>query len=147
MAGRPGFSLLELLVVLTLTSIGASLALPAFGRSLARLRVERAANGIVSTIQLAHSTAARQRTPVRLSIDTAASIIRVRHYTNPATVYAEQRLDSGMENGVQELTASDTSVVIYPSGLVEKQIEIELRAADYSRRVRLTRGGQTRVLQ
>ena len=146
MAGRPGFSLLELLVVLTLLSIIAAITLPGLARSLAQLRLQRAANVVVSSVQLAQSTAARQRTPVRLSIDSAAKILRVRNYTNPATVYAEQQLDGSMENGVKALSVSDTSLVLYPSGLVEKQLDIVLQSVDGHLHVRLTRGGQIRIM-
>jgi type II secretion system protein H len=146
MAGRRGFSLLELLVVLTILSILASITTLALGRSLAQLRLQRAASVIASNLQLARSTAARQRTPVRLSIDSAGRVIRVRDNTNPATVYAEQWLDASGENAVQALAVSDTSVMIYPSGLVEKQIEIVLRTAEHSRRIRMTRTGQIRIL-
>jgi hypothetical protein len=44
------------------------------------------------------------------------------------------------------MTVSDTSVVIYPSGLVEKQIDIVLQSRGSRSHVQMTRGGQIRII-
>ena len=147
MAKRPGFSLIEMLLVMALLALVATITLPPMGRSLAAVRVQRAATLVAANIQLAHSTAARQRRPVRLSIDSAQKVMRIRDVANPGTLYAEQRFDASAENVVQRLVVSDTSLLIYPSGMVAKPLNVRLIAANKTRLIRITRAGQIRIEQ
>jgi Tfp pilus assembly protein FimT len=138
---------MELIIVLALIAIVSAILLPNIGRTLQQVRLQRAATMVASNLQLAHSLAARQRRPVRLSIDSAQKVMRVRDYVNPATVYVEQRFDGTAENSVGRMEVTDTSLVIYPSGLVAKQIEFTLTTADKRRVIRMTRAGQIRIEQ
>ena len=147
MAKRPGFSLIEMLLVMALLALVGTITLPPMGRSLAAVRVQRAATLVAANIQLAHSTAARQRRPVRLSIDSAQKVMRIRDVANPGTLYAEQRFDASAENVVQRLVVSDTSLLIYPSGMVAKPLNVRLIAANKTRLIRITRAGQIRIEQ
>ena len=147
MAKRPGFSLIEMLLVMALLALVATITLPPMGRSMAAVRVQRAATLVAANIQLAHSTAARQRRPVRLSIDSAQKVMRIRDVANPGTLYAEQRFDASAENVVQRLVVSDTSLLIYPSGMVAKPLNVRLIAANKTRLIRITRAGQIRIEQ
>jgi prepilin-type N-terminal cleavage/methylation domain-containing protein len=147
MAPRPGFSLLEMIFVMALLALVATVTLPQMGRTMAAVRVQRAATLVAAHIQLAHSTAARQRRPVRLSIDSAQKVMRIRDAANPGMVYAEQRFDGSAENVVQRLEVSDTSLLIYPSGMVAKPLEVRLIAANKTRLIRITRAGQIRIEQ
>ena len=147
---RPGFSMMELLIVLVLASIVGSMVIPTISRSMAQMRVQRAVNVLAGDIQLAHSTAARQRTPVRLSIDTINKIVRIRNAANPTTVYTERRFDKTSEYPLQSMTVTDTSVTLYPSGLAGKSssswpFTVTLTAAGKSRIVKMTRAGQLRI--
>jgi type II secretion system protein H len=147
MAKRPGFSLIEMLLVMALLALVATITLPPMGRTMAAVRVQRAATLVAANIQLAHSTAARQRRPVRLSIDSAQKVMRIRDVANPGTLYAEQRFDASAENVVQRLVVSDTSLLIYPSGMVAKPLNVRLIAANKTRLIRITRAGQIRIEQ
>lgn len=147
MRTRPGFSMLELIIVLALMSSVSAMMMPAVGRSLAQVRLQRAATMVAANLHLAHSLASRQRSPVRLSIDPGQRVIRVRDYVNPTKVYAEQRFDASAENVVGRLEVSDTSLVIYPSGLVAKKFTINLITADKRRVVTMSRAGQIRIEQ
>jgi prepilin-type N-terminal cleavage/methylation domain-containing protein len=147
MAMRPGFSLLEMLVVMAVMSVAATIMLPRMGGTLAAVRVQRASTLAAAHIRRAHSTAARQNRPVRLSIDSAQKVMRIRDVVNPGTIYAEQRFDASAENTVQRLVVSDTSLLIYPTGMVAKPLEVRLIAAKQSRLIRITRAGQIRIEQ
>jgi prepilin-type N-terminal cleavage/methylation domain-containing protein len=146
-ASRPGFSLMELIIVLALIAIVSAMLLPAIGRTVGEVRLQHSATVVASNLQLARSLAARQRSPVRLSIDSAQKVMRVRNYTNPATVYAEYRFDRTSENAVSRLEVKDTSLVIYPNGLAADEIWIRLITLDDRRVVRMTRAGQIRIEQ
>jgi prepilin-type N-terminal cleavage/methylation domain-containing protein len=147
---RPGFSMFELLLVLAIAAIVSAMVMPSIGRSMAQMRVQRAVNVMSADLQMAHSTAARQRTPVRVSIDTANKIVRVRDAANPARVFMERRYDGTSEYPLTRLAVSDTSVTLYPSGLAGKPsgswpFSATFAAAGKVRILRMTRTGQLRI--
>jgi prepilin-type N-terminal cleavage/methylation domain-containing protein len=142
---RPGFSLLELIIVLALITSVSAILMPSMGRSLAQVRLQRAATIVASNLQYAHSVAARQRSPVRLSIDPARKVIRVRDYVN-GRVFSEHRFDGTAENSVGRMEG-DTTLVIYPNGLVATEFEVSLITADKRRVISMTRAGQIRIEQ
>jgi prepilin-type N-terminal cleavage/methylation domain-containing protein len=142
---RAGFTLLELIIVMAMMAGASTIVLPPLGRSMAQVRLQRAATVIAGQLQLAQTTAARQRRPVRLSINEAQKVVRIRDYVNPATVYAEQRLDTSSENVVQRLEVSDTSLLIYPTGMATKELQIRLTSLNKRRVIRMTRAGQIRI--
>jgi type II secretion system protein H len=142
---RHGFSLVEMIIVLTLIAIAAAILLPSMGRSLAQVRLQRSATVVASSLQLARSVAARQRSPVRLSVDSVQKVIRIRDFANPATVYAEHRFDHTAENAVGRLSVSDTSLVIYPNGLAAGEIDVTLTTMNRTRVIHMTRAGQIRI--
>ena len=147
MRARSGYTVMELIIVMSLIGLVAAFILPSMGRTLAQVRLQRAAAMVASNVQLAQSLASRQRRPVRLSVDAAQKVIRVRDYTNPATVYAEQRFDGTAENAVGRLEVTDTDIVIYPSGLYAEPFAFTLTTADKRRVIRVSRAGQIRIEQ
>ena len=144
---RQGFSLIELIVVLLLIGVGAGTVAPAVARTLNRTRLQRAANVVATDLQLAHTTAARRRAPIRMSVDTANRIVRIVDHVTPTTIYAERRFDGTSEFAVQRLAASTTTVVFYPNGLANDSIRFTLTAPGGTRMVRMSRVGQVRFTQ
>lgn len=65
-----GFTLVELIVALTVAAILAFLAAPALSHVFARIRVQGAANELSTDIQYARSESVRRRTAVTLAADT-----------------------------------------------------------------------------
>jgi prepilin-type N-terminal cleavage/methylation domain-containing protein len=146
-ASREGFSLIELTVVLLLIGVGMGTVVPAVGRTLSRVRLQRAAHVVATDLQLAGSLAARRRAPIRMSVDTASRIIRIVDHLTPTQVYAERRFDRTSEFAVERLTASRTTVVFYPNGLANDSIRVTLTGASDTRLVRMSRVGQIRFTQ
>lgn len=144
MRSRDGFTLLELLIVLIIVGIAAGVAIPQVGRMLAQTRVQRAASVVAADLKLAHSLAGRQRQPVRIVVDAAAQVLRVRNDATTA-VYSERYFHSGGEYPVDSFATTDASVVVYPNGLSDGQLIITLGAAGRSRQILMTRAGQVRV--
>jgi type II secretion system protein H len=147
MRARSGYTVLELIIVMSLIGLVAAIVLPSMGRTLAQVRLQRAATMVASNVQLAQSLASRQRRPVRLSVDASQKVIRVRDYTNPATVYAEQWFDRTAENAVGRLEVTNTDIVIYPSGLYAEPFTFTLTTADKRRVISVSRAGQIRIEQ
>lgn len=146
MRAQEGFSLLELLIVLTVAGIVLGMAIPAMSRSMAQTTMQRAASTVAADLHLAHSMAARQRRPVRISIDTIQKVFRVRDQITPTTVYSERHFGPAGDHPVTAMLVSDTAVIIYPGGLASSGLTMQLRAGATQRRtVSMTRAGMVRI--
>lgn len=145
MRAHGGFTLLEVLIVLVIAGIVLGTAIPNLSRSLASTTMQRAASTVAGDLHLAHSMAARQRRPVRISIDTVQKIFRVRDQATPTTIYSERHFGLKGDLPVSRMLVSDTALVIYPSGLATGPISIRLFASTNSRLVTMSRAGQVRI--
>ena len=144
---RRGFSLIELLIALFLVTIVAGTAIPAVARTVSRTRLQRAAHVVAADLQLATTTAARRRAPVRMSVDTANRVVRIVDHAVPTTVYTERRYDATSEYAVQRLSSSATTLVFFPNGLANDTIRFTLTASGRTELVRMSRVGQIRFTQ
>lgn len=142
---RHGFTLVELMVGLILVGAMAAMAIPQIGRMIARDPVRGGASVLALDLREAHSMAARQYAPVRITVDTVQRVVRVRDAANPATIYRERFFGRTSEHPVQSLTASDSMVTLFPNGTSSRTFSITLRSVGETRMVSLTRGGQIRV--
>ncbi|HSK19354.1 MAG TPA: prepilin-type N-terminal cleavage/methylation domain-containing protein [Longimicrobiales bacterium] len=145
MRSRDGFTITEVLIVLILVGIIGGFAFARVGSMLAQTRVQRAASVVAADLKLAHSMAGRQRVPIRVSIDPTARVFRLRDYTTPTTIYSERHFHNDGEYPVESFLTSKTSLLVYPNGLADGSVEIELRAGGKTRVVRMSRAGQVRV--
>ncbi|HEX2167160.1 MAG TPA: GspH/FimT family pseudopilin [Longimicrobiales bacterium] len=145
MRSRDGFTLTEVLIVLILVGIIGGFAFAQVGSMLAKTRVQRAASVVAADLKLAHSLAARQRQPIRISIDPAANAMRLRDFATPATIYSQRYFHAEGEYPVETFSADETSVLVYPNGLSEKPMTITVAAGGESRQISMSRAGQVRV--
>jgi len=145
MQSRDGFTIIELVIVLILAGIIGGIAMIQASKTLAHTSVQQAAAVIATDMKLAHSLAARAREPVRISIDTANRIMRVVDYNAWTTVYSERRFGNADDVPVQFMAASDTTLLVFPTGLTSGSLNITVRTDDKRRRVSMTRAGQVRI--
>jgi prepilin-type N-terminal cleavage/methylation domain-containing protein len=80
---RSGFTLLELLVVMTLAGVLMALALPRFASLRDGHAVRASVGDIAGSFSLARQTALAQRSAVAVVFDTAGGIIQVRSAKGP----------------------------------------------------------------
>jgi prepilin-type N-terminal cleavage/methylation domain-containing protein len=142
---RPGFTIMELLAVLVIGSIMLAVVSPNVSRSLTQSRVKRAAAVVAGDLQMAQTVAARQRAPVRVTVQTHSRIVRVHRGTSPDTVFTERRLDSTSEYPLSALTGSVGSITIFPNGVASGPLTLTLQAGPDTRIVTMNRAGQVRV--
>jgi prepilin-type N-terminal cleavage/methylation domain-containing protein len=144
--GLKGFSLFELLIVVVILGIAATMVGPAMSRIVRHQRVNRAAKIIVSDIENAFAVAARQREPVRIQADASTrsyqfvdrktgTVLRIRAFYGDTSEY---RLSS--------LVFTPTTFDVFPNGISSSAVTIDLANGDYSKRITASTAGFVRLL-
>jgi type II secretion system protein H len=144
-SARHGFTMLELVVVIVIVGIMASLVAPAISRVIQHQRVNRAAAVIASDMQNAFAVAARQREPVRIQADAATrsyqfidrrtlAVLRIRTFYGDTSEY---RLTS--------LVFSPATVDVFPNGVSSTPDTVNLANGNYSKVITISTAGFVRV--
>ena len=144
---RPGFSIMELLVVIGIMGILAAMTGPAISRIVRHQRTNRAAMVITADLQNAFAVAARQREPVRIQADAASrsyqfidrksgNVLRIRTFYGDTSEY---RLSS--------LVFTPTTIDVFPSGISSSPVRVDLANGDYSKVITASSAGFIRVSQ
>ena len=141
---RPGFSMLEMLVVMIIIGILIAIAVPKMATIVRHERVNRAAQVVVQDLQNGFAMAGRQRAPVRLTFYPATKSYI---FTDRATGQVLQRrlLSTGTEYSVTSLTSTATTVDVLPNGIGSVSFIVTVANGDYSREVRASSAGFVRM--
>jgi len=140
-----GFSIFELLTVVVILGILASMLGPAMSRIIRHNRVNRAATVIASDLQNAFAVAARQREPVRIQADAnnrsyqfvdrkTGAVLRIRTFYGDTSEY---RLTS--------LVFTPTTFDVFPNGISSTAVVIDLANGDYAKQITASTAGFIRV--
>jgi prepilin-type N-terminal cleavage/methylation domain-containing protein len=145
---RPaGFSLLELIVVISMIGILAAVSFGPINRVTVNQRVNRAATFISSDLRAAYSIAARTRRPVVINWDASKMTLTV---TNRAgdTTYSTRNVGPSSEFKLPtgSLKASREKTQVFPNGIAEDSLSLHLSQNDSERRVRMLRGGIVQIV-
>jgi prepilin-type N-terminal cleavage/methylation domain-containing protein len=144
-SARRGFTMLELVVVIVIVGIMASLVAPAISRVIQHNRVNRAAAVIASDMQNAFAVAARQREPVRVQADASTrsyqfidrktgNVLRIRTFYGDTSEY---RLTS--------LVFKTPTFDVFPNGVSSVPDTINLANGNYAKVITLSTAGFVRV--
>ena len=142
---RFGFSVIELIAVVAILGIMATVAGPAMSRIVRHNRVNRATTLIASDLQNAFATAARQRKPVRIQADNSnrsyqfvdrktGTVLRIRTFYGDTSEY---RLSA--------LTFTPATVDVFPNGVSSTPLTVDLANGDYSKQITASTAGFVRV--
>ena len=140
-----GFTIFELLIVVAILGILATMTGPAMSRIVRHNRVNRAATVIASDLQNAFAVAARQREPVRIQADAnsrsyqfldrkTGNILRIRTFYGDTSEY---RLTS--------LVFNPTTLDVFPNGVSSAAVTIDLANGDYTKQITASTAGFVRV--
>lgn len=142
---RFGFSVIELIAVVAILGIMASIAGPAMSRVVRHNRVNRATTVIASDLQNAFATAARSREPVRIQADNpnrsyqfvdrkSGAVLRIRSFYGDTTEYK-----------LNVLTFTPATIDVFPNGVSSAPLTVDLANGDYSKQITASTAGFVRV--
>ena len=142
---RRGFTIMEVLVVLGIIGILATMVGPAMSRIVRHQRTNRAAMVITADLQNAFAVAARQRQPVRIQADAASrsyqfidrktgSVLRIRTFYGDTSEYKLTKLEF-----------NPTTIDVFPSGISSAPVTIDLANGDYNKPIKASTAGFIRV--
>lgn len=142
---RPGFSIMEALVVVILLGIISSMAVPSIARSMTSTRADRATQAVANDVEAAFSLAARQRKPVTLFVDTVRLRIEIRDRATATVLQSRSYSLTESEFGLNRLLVKPSDITIFPNGLANVAFNIYTFAGPTGRAVRVRRTGHIRV--
>lgn len=114
---RSGFTIIEILFVFVLFGLVMMMGMRSLGETLNRDRLGKAGNVFASDMELAFSTAARQRSPVRFHVDSAKRLYELDDALDTLMKFKVRNLGSG-DREVGFISTRDTTLYIMPSGFV-----------------------------
>jgi prepilin-type N-terminal cleavage/methylation domain-containing protein len=141
---RFGFTLAETLITLGILAILVGALAPVVSRQVSHARVNNAAQVVAADLEQALSLAARQRRPVRVTVDPSQRSLLVADRANGQAI-ARQAYGSASEYKLEAFSSTPASIDILPHGVATSAATLTVGIGGYSRRVTLTRAGQVRV--
>lgn len=146
---RRGFTLVELLIVVVLIGIVASIAIRSVGDTIRRDRVQKAVAIISTDLEQAFAVAGRQRAPMRLLFDSTRRTFSVADRSDTTLKYRTRQFVTGAL-ALDYMSVSRNTLDIMPSGLSTDTLTVRMGiysrdGTTYDRTVRMTRGGLVRI--
>lgn len=133
------------MVVLIILVLVASL-IPRVSQTLGHSRVNRAAYVIAADFLLAQSLAARQHSPVVVTVAAAARTLTISQPPPSNAVLRTYRFDLNSDLRVDSLFAAPSSVQVMPNGTATTTMLVTVgRPTAWYHQVRMTQAGQVRI--
>lgn len=137
--------MVEILVVVGIVGILATMAGPAMSRIVRHQRTNRAAMVITADLQNAFAVAARQRQPVRIQADETTrsyqfidrktgNILRIRTFYGDTSEYR-----------LTKLKFTPATIDVFPNGISSSAVVVDLANGDYTRQIKASSAGFIRV--
>ena len=143
--GLKGFSLFELLIIVVILGIAATMVGPAMSRIVRHQRVNRAATIIVSDLQNAFAVAARQRQPVRVQADENTRSYQFIDRKTGAVLRIRAFYGDTSEYRLTKLKFNPATFDVFPNGVSSAAVTIDLENGDYAKRITASTAGFVRL--
>lgn len=144
---RFGFSMPELIAVVSILGVLATIAGPAMSRIVRHQRVNRSATVIAADLQNAFAVAARQREPVRIQADAATRSYQFIDRKTGAVLRIRTFYGDTSEYRLTKLVFTPATLDVFPSGLSSAAVTVDLANGDYAKRITASTAGFIRVSQ
>ena len=147
---RRGFTMIELLIVMGIIGIIASLSAGRMSRQITAWRVNAAAQAIQNDLQSAFAIVGRNRKPLVVSIDKTKMQLRLVNRSGVDTfrlraLGASSTYKLEASNVTVYPTTTPTTLEIYPPGLASDSLSILIQKDGAARRIRMLRGGLVQI--
>lgn len=141
---RRGYTIIELLIVMVIIGVLAGLAYVKMVPGLQRGRVRSAASLLAGDLQYAQILAARNREPIVFTVDIDSLTYQVTNRSG-TQVFRTRNLGPTGEYALDEVSATPTTIEIFPNAVAAQSGTYVLGLNGYRRRVTFSRAGQIRV--
>ncbi len=141
---RPGFSMVELAMVMTLGLVLLGVAVPKVSTAMAHTRVNKAAAVVAMDLKQGVELAIRTQKPIRLTYTASTKSYTLSNRSTGAAIRSRS-LGSTTEYNLTTLTFSQNPVDFFPSGLVSSALTITIGNNNYTRQVTATTAGLIRT--
>lgn len=140
-----GFTLLELIVVMSMMAILAAISLGKTSRILSGWRVNRAAQALSEELQQGYAIVGRTRKPVIFEFNRDSMALFIKSRSNE--VYRRRYVGLSTEYKLRaaDVTLSRKTLEVYPPGLAADSLSIVISQPGTARRIRMLRGGLVQV--
>jgi len=147
---RRGFTMIELLIVMSLMAVIVTLSMGRTTRMVTSWRVNRAAQAIANELQAAFALVGRNRKPLVLSVDKTKMQLRLVSRSGTDTFRLRALgISSAYKLKSADLTVypatTPTTLEIYPPGLASDSLSITINKDGVKRRIRMLRGGLVQI--
>jgi type II secretory pathway pseudopilin PulG len=136
---------METLAVVIIMAILSAIAMPRISRSMMQTKIDRAAYSLANDVQAAFSLAARGGKPVTYSVNSTALRFLVADRATGTVMHDRYFGVNESPFGLTGLGMSATSITVFPNGVASGSVEINLTLRSFTRTVRVSRVGFTRV--
>src|SRR4051812_12562350 len=140
-----GFTLMELIAVVVILGILATMTGPAMSRIVRHQRANRAATVIAADLQNAFAVAARQRQPVRIQADAATRSYQFVDRKTGAVLRIRTFYGDTSEYRLTKLVFTPATIDVFPSGISSTQVSIDLANGDYNKTITASTAGFIRI--
>lgn len=143
---RVGFTILELIVVVSILGILSMMTGPAISRIVRHNRVNRSATVIAADLQNAFAVAARQREPIRIQADANSKSYQFIDRKTGAVLRIRTFYGDTSEYRLTYLRFTPSTIDVFPSGVSSAPLVVDLANGDYVRQVTASTAGFIRML-
>jgi len=143
---RAGYSFIEMLTVIVVMAILMTITIMSMAPQIQHGKVNNAASVVVGDLQYAQSLAVRYRQPIRVVVQSATRQYVIQERPPSPTVYRIRNLGEDSQFSLDSLGTTQI-LEFYPNGVALNTAELTVGLEGYERQVRVTRGGQIRIVR
>lgn len=140
---KRGFTILELVIVMSIMALMAAIAIPKIADTMRHNRVNRAAMIVAGDLRTAFSVAARQRAPVRVTVNTGTVTYTISDRSTSSTIRS-RALGATSEYKLSAISFSPSQIEIFPTGISSAPLTVTVTDGNYSRTVTASAAGLVR---